>query len=55
MLKDGCVLATADQFGLQQAVFGIETVLKAITYKKPQSGLGGMVVTKVELVTKDNK
>jgi ABC-type sugar transport system substrate-binding protein len=29
MLADGRVLATADQFGSQQAVFGIETVLKA--------------------------
>ncbi|PUA18160.1 sugar ABC transporter substrate-binding protein [Glaciimonas sp. PCH181] len=55
MLKDGRVLATADQFGSQQAVFGIETVLKAIADKKPQSALGGMVETKVELVTKDSK
>jgi len=36
-------------------VFGIETALKAIADKTPQSGLGGTVETKVELVTKDSK
>ncbi|AMP01980.1 periplasmic binding s and sugar binding domain of LacI family protein [Collimonas arenae] len=55
MLQDGRVLATADQFASQQAVFGIETVLKAIADKKPQNSLGGTVETKVELVTKDTK
>lgn len=55
MLKDGRVLATADQFSSQQAVFGIETVLKAIADKKPQNSLGGTVEPKVELVTKDTK
>jgi len=55
MLKDGRVLATADQFASQQAVFGIETALKAVTEKKPQSSLGGVVETKVALVTKDSK
>lgn len=52
MLKDGRVLATADQFASQQAVFGIETVLKALSDKKAQNSLGGAVETKVELVTK---
>ncbi|UWE18856.1 sugar ABC transporter substrate-binding protein [Herbaspirillum huttiense] len=52
MLKDGRVLATVDQFAQQQAVFGIETALKAVTEKKPQSALGGVVETKVSLVTK---
>ncbi len=55
MLKDGRVLATADQFASQQAVFGIETVLKALAEKKPQSSLSGAVETKVQLVTKDSK
>ncbi|MFJ2989097.1 sugar ABC transporter substrate-binding protein [Collimonas sp. NPDC087041] len=55
MLQDGRVLATADQFASQQAVFGIETVLKAIADKKSQNSLGGTVETKVELVTKDTK
>jgi ribose transport system substrate-binding protein len=52
MLDDGRVLATVDQFGSQQAVFGIETALKALSEKKPQSSLGGAVETKVALVTK---
>lgn len=52
MLKDGRVLATVDQFAQQQAVFGIETALKALAEKKPQSALGGVVETKVALVTK---
>jgi ribose transport system substrate-binding protein len=52
MLKDGRVLATVDQFGEQQAVFGIETVLKALAEKKTQATLGGVVETKVALVTK---
>ena len=52
MLNDGRVLATVDQFAQQQAVFGIETALKAVSEKKPQSALGGVVETKVSLVTK---
>lgn len=52
MLADGRVLATADQFGSQQAVFGIDTVLKALAQKKKQADLGGVIETKVELVTK---
>jgi ribose transport system substrate-binding protein len=55
MLKDGRVLATADQFASQQAVFGIETALKALSEKKAQSSLGGAIETKVALVTKDSK
>ncbi|MDY7578779.1 sugar ABC transporter substrate-binding protein [Herbaspirillum sp. RTI4] len=52
MLADGRMLATVDQFGSQQAVFGIETVLKALADKKAQAALGGTVETKVQLVTK---
>ena len=55
MLADGRVLATADQFGSQQAVFGIETVLKALAQKKKQADLGGVIETKVELVAKGAK
>src|SRR5471030_846306 len=51
MLADGRVIATADQFGSQQAVFGIETVLKAIADKKTQAQLASTIETKVELVT----
>ncbi|MBB5393323.1 MULTISPECIES: sugar ABC transporter substrate-binding protein [unclassified Herbaspirillum] len=52
MLKDGRVLATVDQFASQQAVNGIEIALKAVTEKKSQSSLGGIVETKVALITK---
>ncbi|HEU4819492.1 MAG TPA: sugar ABC transporter substrate-binding protein [Janthinobacterium sp.] len=55
MLADGRVLATADQFGSQQAVFGIDTVLKALAQKKKQADLGGVIETKVELVAKGAK
>lgn len=52
MLADGRVLATADQFGSQQAVFAIEAVLKALAEKKTQAKMGGVIETKVELVSK---
>src|SRR5450830_1338980 len=55
MLADGRVLATADQFGSQQAAFAIDAVLKALKEKKKQSELGGTIETKVELVTKGTK
>ncbi|MEX3689202.1 MULTISPECIES: sugar ABC transporter substrate-binding protein [Paraburkholderia] len=52
MLKDGRVLATADQFAAKQAVFGIDTALKALKEHKKQSELSGIVETPVVLVTK---
>lgn len=52
MLKDGRVLATADQFAAKQAVFGIETALKIIKGEKVDSGPNGVIETPVELVTK---
>ncbi|TWD50281.1 sugar ABC transporter substrate-binding protein [Pseudomonas sp. SJZ131] len=52
MLKDGRVLATADQFAAKQAVFGIETALKIIKGEKVDSGTNGVIETPVELVTK---
>ena len=52
MLKDGRVLATADQFAARQAVFGIETALNIINGKKVDSGVNGVIETPVELVTK---
>nr|WP_180205989.1 sugar ABC transporter substrate-binding protein [Pseudomonas sp. SbOxS1]NYU06198.1 sugar ABC transporter substrate-binding protein [Pseudomonas sp. SbOxS1] len=51
MLKDGRVLATADQFAAKQAVFGIETALKIIKGEKVDSGTNGVIETPVELVT----
>jgi len=52
MLADGRVLATADQFAAKQAVFGIETALKALKEKKTQKDLPASVETQVVLVTK---
>ena len=52
MLADGRVLATADQFAAKQAVFGIETALKAIKAKTPQKDLPPAVETEVVLVTR---
>lgn len=55
MLKDGRVLATADQFAAKQAAFGIDVALKALADKTPQSALPDEVKTDVVLVTKDSK
>ncbi|MCE0459825.1 MULTISPECIES: sugar ABC transporter substrate-binding protein [Pseudomonas] len=52
MLKDGRVLATADQFAARQAVFGIETALKILKKEKVEIGDNGVIETPVELVTK---
>ena len=50
MLKDGRILATADQFAARQAVFGIEAALKSIKGEAPGS-VDGVIQTPVELVT----
>jgi ribose transport system substrate-binding protein len=52
MLADGRVLATVDQFGAKQAVFGIETALRAIKGHKAQKDLQPVVETTVTLITK---
>ncbi|PHV11683.1 sugar ABC transporter substrate-binding protein [Chitinimonas sp. BJB300] len=52
MLTAGRVDATAEQYAAKQAVFGIETGLKAFADKTPQAALPAHVKTPVELVTK---
>ncbi|KWF76822.1 LacI family transcriptional regulator [Burkholderia diffusa] len=52
MLKDGRVIATADQYAAKQAVFGIDTALKAIAERRKQADMTGVVETPVDLVTK---
>lgn len=52
MLADGRVAATVDQHADQQAVYGIETALKALTAKTPQAKLTGVVETPVNLITR---
>jgi ribose transport system substrate-binding protein len=51
MLKDGRVLATADQFAARQAVFGIDTALKMVKGEKLDIK-DGVIETPVELITK---
>jgi ribose transport system substrate-binding protein len=51
MLADGRVLATADQYAAKQAVFGIDTALKALSTHQKQSDLSSVVETPVDLVT----
>jgi len=51
MLQDGRILATVDQHGAEQAIFGIEIGLKAFKAHKTQAQLGDAVETPVELVT----
>ena len=52
MLADGRVLATVDQYGAKQAVFGIQTALAALKAHKAQKDLQPVVETTVTLVTK---
>jgi len=52
MLADGRILATANQYATKQAVFGIETALKAIAAKTPQKSLPAVIETDVSLVTR---
>jgi len=52
LLADGRLLATADQFAGQQAVYGIELGLKALRDKTTQADLPAMVQTPVNLVVK---
>ena len=49
MLKDGRILATADQAAAQQAVFGIQNALKLVKGEKVES-VDGVIETPVELV-----
>ena len=51
MLKDGRVLATADQFAAKQAVFGIQAALKLFK-GEDNHAQDGVIETPVELVIK---
>jgi len=50
MLKDGRVLATADQYAAKQAVFGIEAALQMLRGEKPNVDADNVIQTPVELV-----
>lgn len=52
MLDDGRLLATVEQFGARQAVFGVDVAVKALLEKRRQSDLSPYMETPVQLVTK---
>jgi len=52
MLDDGRLLATVEQFGARQAVFGVDVAVKALLEKRRQRDLSPYMETPVQLVTK---
>ncbi|SPB15682.1 LacI family transcriptional regulator [Caballeronia novacaledonica] len=52
MLDDGRLLATVEQFGARQAVFGVDIAVKALLEKRRQRDLSPYMETPVQLVTK---
>jgi len=52
LLAEGRVLATADQYGAKQAVFGIDTAVKAVKAHTAQNKIPTYIQTQVDLVTK---
>ncbi|MFM0049787.1 substrate-binding domain-containing protein [Caballeronia grimmiae] len=52
MLDDGRMLATVEQFGARQAVFGIDVAVKALVERRRQGDLSPFMETPVQVVTK---
>jgi ribose transport system substrate-binding protein len=52
MLDDARLLATVEQFGARQAVFGVDVAVKALLEKRRQRELSPYMETPVQLVTK---
>lgn len=52
MLEGGRLLATVEQFGARQAVFGVDVAVKALLEKRRQRDLSPYMETPVQLVTK---
>ncbi|MNR22281.1 D-allose transporter subunit [compost metagenome] len=52
MLQDGRVLATADQYAADQAVFGIQAALDMLQNKPVKVDANNVIQTPVELITK---
>ncbi|MGF6769968.1 ribose transport system substrate-binding protein [Paraburkholderia sp. GAS199] len=52
LIADGRVLATVDQFGERQAVFGMDVALKAVTEGRKQSALSKVIETPLQLITR---
>jgi ribose transport system substrate-binding protein len=52
MLLDGRLLATVEQFGARQAVFGVDVAVKALLEHRRQRDLSPYMETPVQMVTK---
>ena len=52
LMAEGRMLATADQYGSKQAVFGIQIAVKAVKAGTKQNAMPGEFQTQVDLVTK---
>jgi ribose transport system substrate-binding protein len=52
MLRDGRLLATVEQFGARQAVFGVDVAVKALIERRRQRDLSPYMETPVQVVTK---
>ncbi|MDR5740864.1 substrate-binding domain-containing protein [Caballeronia sp. LZ019] len=52
MLDDGRMLATVEQFGARQAVFGLDVAVKALVERRRQRDLSPFMETPVQVVTK---
>jgi ribose transport system substrate-binding protein len=52
MLQDGRLLATVEQFGARQAVFGVDVAVKALLEHRRQRDLSPYMETPVQVVTK---
>ncbi|WP_250510837.1 substrate-binding domain-containing protein [Caballeronia sp. GACF4] len=55
MLEDGRLLATVEQFGARQAVFGVDVAVKALLEKRRQRDLSPYMETPVQVVAKGMK
>lgn len=52
LLGDGSLLATVEQFGARQAVFGVDVAVKALLEKRRQRDLSPFMETPVQVVTR---
>lgn len=55
MLKDGRMMATAEQHADKLAVFGIENALRLLKSKAPIKSMGGVIETPIDLVVGSKK
>jgi len=53
LLDDGRMLATVEQFGARQAVFGVDVAVKALVERRRQRDLSPFMETPVQVVTRE--